>query len=59
MAVGTLFVVVRGFTSVIGVGTVLIYVALVALVVNLGVAATATVFLDRRGVPRERAVVVA
>ena len=49
MAVGTGLAVVRGFTSVVGVGSVLLYVALVALVVNLTVAAAATVVLDRRG----------
>jgi SSS family solute:Na+ symporter len=54
MAVGTVLVVVRGFTSVVGIGSVLLYVALVALAVNLTVAAVATVLLDRRGVPRER-----
>lgn len=59
MAVGTALVVVRGFTSVVGVGSLLLYVALVALAVNLAVAAAATVLLDRRGVPRERPAVVA
>lgn len=58
MAVGTALVVVRGFTSVVGVGSLLLYVALVALAANLVVAAVATVLLDRRGVPRERPVVV-
>jgi hypothetical protein len=42
---------------VVGVGSVLLYVALVALAVNLAVAGVATVVLDRRGVPRERAAV--
>ena len=59
MAVGTGLVVVRGFTSVVGVGSVLLYVALVALTVNLAVGAVATVLLDRRGVPRERPAVAA
>lgn len=59
MAVGTVLVVVRGFNSVVGVGSVLIYVALVALVVNLAVAAVATVLLDRSGVARERPAVAA
>jgi solute:Na+ symporter, SSS family len=59
MAVGTVLVVVRGFTSVVGIGSVLLYVALVALAVNLTVAAVATVVLDRRGVPRERPAVAA
>jgi solute:Na+ symporter, SSS family len=57
MVVGTGLVVVRGFTSVVGVGPALLYVALVALAVNLAVAAAATVVLDRRGVPREQPVV--
>lgn len=59
MAVGTALVVMRGFTSVVGVGSVQLYVALVALVINLAVAAVATMLLDRRGVPRERPAVTA
>ncbi len=51
MLTGTVLVVVRGFTSVVGVGSVLLYVALVALVINLAVAAVTTVLLRRRGSP--------
>ncbi|SHK52324.1 solute:Na+ symporter, SSS family [Pseudonocardia thermophila] len=49
MVTGTVLVVVRGFTSVVAVGSVLLYVALVALAVNLAVAAVATIVLRRRG----------
>ena len=59
MAVGTGLVVVRGFTSVVGVGSLLLYVAVVALAVNLTVAAFGTAVLDRWGVARERAAVAA
>jgi SSS family solute:Na+ symporter len=56
MVTGTVLVVSDGFTSVIdfGVGewSVSVYVALVALLANLAIAALLTPVLDRRGVPR-------
>jgi SSS family solute:Na+ symporter len=56
MIAGTVLAVARGFTSVVGVGSVLLYVALLALAINLVVAAVATVLLDRWGIPRQRPV---
>ena len=51
MLVGTVLAVAGGFTSVVAVGPVLMYIAVVALAVNVGVAACLTPLLDRWGVP--------
>lgn len=58
MSVGTVLAVVGGFTSIVAVGPVLLYVAVVALAANLVVAAAATPLLDRWGVSRGHPVVV-
>ncbi len=52
MIVGTVFAVTGGFTSVVAIGPVLLYVAVVALAVNLAVAAVLTPVFGRRGIPR-------
>ncbi|WP_214367176.1 sodium:solute symporter [Pseudonocardia sp. H11422] len=54
MVVGTVLAVAGGFTTVVAVGPVLLYVAVVALAVNLTVATVATPVLDRWGVTRGR-----
>lgn len=52
MVAGTVAVASGGFSSVVSVGGVPVYVALAALVLNLGVAAALTVVFDRFGVTR-------
>jgi SSS family solute:Na+ symporter len=52
MLTGTVLAVAGGFTSVVAVGPVLLYVAVVALAVNLVVATVLTPLLDRWGLPR-------
>ncbi|MHA6617552.1 sodium:solute symporter family protein [Pseudonocardia sp. DLS-67] len=52
MVVGTVLAVTGGFTSVVAIGPVLVYVAVVALVVNLAVAAVLTPVFSGRGMPR-------
>lgn len=52
MVVGTVLAVTGGFTSVVAIGSVLLYVAVVALAVNLAVAAVLTPVFSRRGMPR-------
>jgi SSS family solute:Na+ symporter len=52
MLVGSLLAVAGGFTSVVAVGPVLLYVAVVALAANLAVATVLTPLLDRWGLPR-------
>jgi SSS family solute:Na+ symporter len=49
---GTTMLTVNGFVSVVAVGDLQIYAALLALGLNLAVAAVLTPMLDRRGVPR-------
>jgi solute:Na+ symporter, SSS family len=58
MVVGTVLAVAGGFTSIVGIGSAQCYVALVALAVNLGVAAAATPLLGRWGVPHGHPVAV-
>lgn len=52
MVVGTVLAVTGGFTSVVAIGPVLVYVAVVALAVNLAVAAVLTPVFSGRGMPR-------
>jgi SSS family solute:Na+ symporter len=52
MVVGTVLAVAGGFTSVVAIGPVLLYVAVVALAVNLAVAAVLTPVFTGRGMPR-------
>jgi solute:Na+ symporter, SSS family len=52
MVVGTVLAVTGGFTSVVAIGPVLLYVAVVALAVNLAVATATTPVFTRRGLPR-------
>jgi SSS family solute:Na+ symporter len=52
MAVGTVLAVAGGFTSVVAIGPALLYVAVVALAVNLAVAAVLTPVFARGGTPQ-------
>jgi SSS family solute:Na+ symporter len=52
MAAGTAMLAMNGFVSVVAVGDLQVYAAIVALALNLTVAAVLTPVLDRLGVPR-------
>ncbi|GAA5129736.1 sodium:solute symporter family protein [Pseudonocardia adelaidensis] len=52
MVVGTVLAVAGGFTSVVAIGPVLVYVAVIALAVNLAVSAVLTPVFSGRGTPR-------